>query len=333
MHPQLRLLRGANRPATGDTEEPERVAAAVVRLGLRHAVITSVTRDDLADGGAAIFAATIQAIRRQAPKCSVEVLIPDFMGSREALQEVMDARPTILNHNLETVASLQRSVRPQADYQRSLAVLRMAREMAPDALTKSGIMLGLGEEWDEILETMADLRAVECSILTLGQYLRPSLEHLPIRRYYEPEEFATLREKGLAMGFTHVEAAPLVRSSIMPRSRRRPPGRQVARSLIGERRMEAGLAICDASTARLLSQVQRAFPLDARPFAALGEALGLPEEQLLARISELKAQRIIRQISGIFDSRRLGYQSCLVAAQDHHASWSKPPRPSTAIQE
>lgn len=201
------------RPTEYDTEEPERVAAAVVRLGLRHAVITSVTRDDLADGGAAIFAATIQAIRRQAPKCSVEVLIPDFMGSREALQEVMDARPTILNHNLETVASLQRSVRPQADYQRSLAVLRMAREMAPDALTKSGIMLGLGEEWDEILETMADLRAVECSILTLGQYLRPSLEHLPIRRYYEPEEFATLREKGLAMGFTHVEAAPLVRSS------------------------------------------------------------------------------------------------------------------------
>ena len=201
------------RPTEYDTEEPERVAAAVVRLGLRHAVITSVTRDDLADGGASIFAATIQAIRRQAPRCSVEVLIPDFMGSREALQEVMDARPTILNHNLETVASLQRSVRPQADYQRSLAVLRMAREMAPDALTKSGIMLGLGEEWDEILETMADLRSVECNILTLGQYLRPSLDHLPIRRYYTPEEFETLREKGLAMGFTHVEAAPLVRSS------------------------------------------------------------------------------------------------------------------------
>ncbi|HOJ21610.1 MAG TPA: lipoyl synthase [Armatimonadota bacterium] len=201
------------RPTEYDTEEPERVAAAVVRLGLRHAVITSVTRDDLADGGASIFAATIQAIRRQAPRCSVEVLIPDFKGSREALQVVMDARPTILNHNLETVASLQRSVRPQADYQRSLAVLRMAREMAPDALTKSGIMLGLGEEWDEILETMADLRSVECNILTLGQYLRPSLDHLPIRRYYTPEEFETLREKGLAMGFTHVEAAPLVRSS------------------------------------------------------------------------------------------------------------------------
>ncbi|HOQ28413.1 MAG TPA: lipoyl synthase [Armatimonadota bacterium] len=200
------------RPTEYDTEEPERVAAAVVRLGLRHAVITSVTRDDLADGGASIFAATIQAIRRQAPRCSVEVLIPDFKGSREALQVVMDARPTILNHNLETVASLQRSVRPQADYQRSLAVLRMAREMAPDALTKSGIMLGLGEEWDEILETMADLRSVECNILTLGQYLRPSLDHLPIRRYYTPEEFETLREKGLAMGFTHVEAA-LVRSS------------------------------------------------------------------------------------------------------------------------
>lgn len=201
------------RPTEYDTGEPERVADAVVRLGLRHAVVTSVTRDDLPDGGAAIFAETIRAIHRRAPRCSVEVLIPDFQGNREALRMVMGARPEILNHNLETVASLQESVRPQADYARSLGVLRMAREIVPDALTKSGIMLGLGEEWDEILQTMDDLRAVDCSILTLGQYLRPSMEHLAIRRYYEPGEFASLRERGLAMGFAHVEAAPLVRSS------------------------------------------------------------------------------------------------------------------------
>ncbi|NLC58752.1 MAG: lipoyl synthase [Armatimonadetes bacterium] len=201
------------RPTEYDREEPERVADAVARLELRHAVVTSVTRDDLADGGAALFAETIRAIRRRRPGCSVEVLIPDFGGSREALQVVMDARPEILNHNLETVAALQARVRPQANYQRSLSVLRMARELAPEVLTKSGLMLGLGEEWAEVEQAMADLRTVDCQILTLGQYLRPSLEHLPIQRYYSPEEFARLREVGLRLGFRHVEAAPLVRSS------------------------------------------------------------------------------------------------------------------------
>ena len=201
------------RPPGLDLEEPDRVADAVARLGLKYAVVTSVTRDDLPDGGAGIFAETIRAIHRRAPGCGVEVLIPDFQGSREALQTVLDAGPDILNHNLETVESLQAAVRPQADYRRSLSVLRMAREMAPDGVTKSGVMLGLGEEVDEVVRTMADLRGVDCNILTLGQYLRPSLEHLPIRRYYAPDEFAALRERGLRMGFRHVEAAPLVRSS------------------------------------------------------------------------------------------------------------------------
>lgn len=201
------------RPLAVDPEEPERVAEAVAHLGLRHAVVTSVTRDDLSDGGAALFAETIRAIRRRVPTCSVEVLIPDFQGSRTALQVVMEAKPEILNHNLETVARLQRRVRPQADYQRSLSVLRMAREMAPKGLIKSGLMVGLGEEWHEVLQAMADIRKTGCHILTIGQYLRPSLDHLPIARYYTPEEFRTLRRIGLEMGFRHVESAPLVRSS------------------------------------------------------------------------------------------------------------------------
>lgn len=201
------------RPTEYDLQEPERVAGAVARLNLRHAVVTSVTRDDLEDGGAAIFAGTIQAIRRRLPGCSVEVLTPDFQGKRESLQIVMDARPEILNHNLETVARLQKSVRPQASYERSLWVLRTAREMAPEGLTKSGVMLGLGEELPEVLETMTDLREAGVAILTLGQYLRPSLKHLRIRKFYAPEAFAELREAGLKMGFQHVESAPLVRSS------------------------------------------------------------------------------------------------------------------------
>lgn len=201
------------RPTEYDLQEPERVADACERLSLRHAVITSVTRDDLKDGGAFIFAETIRGIRRRIPTCSIEVLIPDLKGERDSLRIIMDAGPEILNHNLETVARLQKAVRPQAKYERSLEVLRMAREMAPRGLTKSGLMVGLGEEVSEVLQAMEDLRAVDVNILTLGQYLRPSMKHLPIRRYYEPREFRELRRAGLQMGFTHVEAAPLVRSS------------------------------------------------------------------------------------------------------------------------
>ena len=201
------------RPTEYDLAEPERVADAVERLALRHAVVTSVTRDDLKDGGAFVFAETIRGIRRRLPTCSIEVLIPDFKGQREPLQMVMDARPEILNHNLETVARLQKQIRVQAKYERSLDVLRMAREMVPEGLTKSGLMLGLGEEVSEVLDTMAHLRSAGCDILTLGQYLRPSLEHHPIIRYYTPEGFRQLRQAGLEMGFRHVEAAPLVRSS------------------------------------------------------------------------------------------------------------------------
>jgi len=201
------------RPLPLDEEEPERVAEAVVRLQLRYAVVTSVTRDDLPDGGAHIFAETIRAIRRRVPDCRVEVLIPDFQGSREALQVVMDAQPDVLNHNLETIPRLYPQVRPQANYQRSLEVLRRAKEMSPSALTKSGLMLGLGEERGEVIAVMEDLRRVGCDLLTLGQYLRPSSDHLPIRRHWKPEEFRELAEQGKRMGFAHVEAGPLVRSS------------------------------------------------------------------------------------------------------------------------
>jgi lipoyl synthase len=201
------------RPLELDREEPARVAEAVAHLELRHAVITSVNRDELPDGGAEIFAATIRAIRERCPETSIEVLIPDFEGNRDALAAVMDAGPDILNHNMETIARLYRIVRPQAKYPRSLELLRRAKEMAPHVLTKSGMMMGVGEETAEILQSMADLRAVECDILTLGQYLRPSLQHIPIRRYVPPEEFQLLKEAGLRMGFRHVEAGPLVRSS------------------------------------------------------------------------------------------------------------------------
>lgn len=200
-------------PGTVDEGEPERVAEAVERLGLRHAVITSVARDDQLDGGAHVFAETIVAIRRRLPTCSVEVLIPDFEGSAESLGIVMAARPDILNHNLETVHRLQRRVRSKAFYERSLEVLQRAKAMEPDSLTKSGIMLGLGETREEIRETLADLRAVECDIVTIGQYLRPSPLHLPIERYVTPEEFAEIKDEGMALGFRHVESGPLVRSS------------------------------------------------------------------------------------------------------------------------
>jgi lipoyl synthase len=201
------------RPEGLDREEPGRVAEAVAALGLRHAVITSVNRDELPDGGAAIFAETIRQIRSRCPSTSIEVLIPDFRGVWWALEMVMEARPEILNHNMETIARLYRVVRPQAKYPRSLELLQRAKQMAPEVLTKSGMMLGVGEETEEIVAAMRDLRAAGCDILTLGQYLRPTPDHIPIRRYVPPEEFSELKRIGLAMGFRHVEAGPLVRSS------------------------------------------------------------------------------------------------------------------------
>ncbi|RME42756.1 MAG: lipoyl synthase [Chloroflexi bacterium] len=201
------------RPEVLDLMEPERVARAIQRMRLNHAVITSVNRDELPDGGAAIFARTIRRSKELVPGLSVEVLIPDFMGSREALQKVMDAKPEILNHNVETVPRLYRKVRPQAVYERSLRIIKWAKEMDPTVLTKSGMMVGLGEEWDEVLQVMDDLVAHDCDILTIGQYLRPSEKHLPIMRYYTPEEFRRLEEAGYAAGFKWVESGPLVRSS------------------------------------------------------------------------------------------------------------------------
>src|SRR5438105_3689066 len=201
------------RPTWEDREEPERVGRAIGDLGLEYVVITSVNRDDLADGGAAHWAATVRAVRRHAPRCRVEVLIPDFQGDAAALQTVIDARPNILNHNTETVPRLYRLARHGGRYERTLELFRRARATAPGLPTKSGIILGLGEERDELLATMRDLVAEGVSILTLGQYLRPSAQHLPVARYYRPEEFADLAEAGRALGFTHVEAGPLVRSS------------------------------------------------------------------------------------------------------------------------
>jgi lipoic acid synthetase len=200
-------------PAPLDEGEPERLAVAVAELRLRHVVITSVDRDDLPNGGAEIFAASIAAIKRRLPETSVEVLIPDFKGSAHALGLVVDAAPDILNHNLETIERLYRIARPGGRYPRALALLRRAKERNPGGLTKSGLMCGLGEEWDELLGAMRDLRAQDVDILTLGQYLRPSESHLPIARWYTPAEFAELKRLGLAMGFRHVESGPLVRSS------------------------------------------------------------------------------------------------------------------------
>ena len=201
------------KPPDYDPEEPDRVGKAVGRLGLAHVVVTSVARDDLPDGGAEIFAETIRKIREHDPKVGIEVLIPDFRGSRRSLATVMGANPDVLNHNIETVARLQPVVRPSARYERSLSVLRMAKELAGGVLSKSGMMLGLGEDWVEIIQTMADLRRVECDILTIGQYMRPSPQHLPLMKYYAPGEFAELKRIGAGMGFRHVEAGPLVRSS------------------------------------------------------------------------------------------------------------------------
>jgi lipoic acid synthetase len=201
------------RPAPLDWLEPERVAQAVKAMNLRHAVITSVNRDERQDGGAPVFALVIRRIRELQPGCSIEVLIPDFKGSIDALKIVMDARPEILNHNVETVPRLFRKVQPQDRYEWAQATLRNAKQLDPEVLTKSGIMLGLGESMDEVKETMQDLRSWGVDILTIGQYLQPSKEHLPIERYYTLEEFEALKTYGLELGFRWVESGPLVRSS------------------------------------------------------------------------------------------------------------------------
>jgi lipoic acid synthetase len=199
------------RPAGLDTDEPYRVAEAIRLMNVRHAVITSVNRDELPDGGAAIFAETIRQARKVNPSIRIEVLVPDFRGVRWALQLVIDERPDILNHNTETVPRLYPGVRPQAKYGRSLELIRRGHEAG--MVTKSGLMLGLGESPDEVLLVMRDLRGSGCDILTLGQYLRPSNEHLPVRRYVTPAEFLEFKKHGVAMGFRHVESGPLVRSS------------------------------------------------------------------------------------------------------------------------
>jgi len=200
-------------PAPYDPGEPTRLAEAVTRMGLRHIVITSVDRDDLPDGGAEAFAGCVREIRRRLPDATVELLIPDFKGEDVPLQITVDAKPDILNHNLETIARLYRIARPGGRYDRALRLLKRAREMDPAMTTKSGLMCGLGEDWDELVAAMRDVREQDVDILTLGQYLRPSDRHLPVARFYSPAEFAQLRDIGLEMGFRHVEAAPLVRSS------------------------------------------------------------------------------------------------------------------------
>jgi lipoyl synthase len=201
------------RPTGLDQEEPERLARAVQQIGLKHIVITSVTRDDLPDGGAGIFAETIYRLRSYSPACGIEVLIPDFQGNWDALATVMAARPDILNHNIETVPRLYRRVRPKAIYAQSLELLRRARELAPEVVTKSGLMVGLGETRPELSQTFRDLRASQVEILTVGQYMRPTLQHLPIERYVAPDEFVDFKREALSLGFRHVESGPLVRSS------------------------------------------------------------------------------------------------------------------------
>ncbi|MDF2646205.1 MAG: lipA [Paenibacillus sp.] len=200
-------------PTELDLEEPERVADAALQMGLRHCVVTSVARDDLADGGAMIFAETIKAIRRKMPMCTVEVLIPDFLGREESLATVLEAKPDILNHNMETVERMSDRVRSKAKYRRSLELLERSKRIAPNIPTKSSVMIGVGEEWDELLQTMEDLRAVGCDIMTIGQYLQPSTIHLAVAKYYTPEQFGMLKEEGMKRGFKHVESGPLVRSS------------------------------------------------------------------------------------------------------------------------
>ena len=201
------------RPAAVDIAEPARVADAIRTLDLNYVVITSVDRDDLPDGGASIFAATIRETRARLPHCRIEVLIPDFQGNEAALHAVLDARPDVLNHNTETVPRLYRMARSGGRYQRTLELLDRSRRYAPEIPTKTGLMVGLGEERDELVATLRDLRTVGCEILTLGQYLRPSANHAPMARYYHPDEFRELKEIALDLGFVHVESGPLVRSS------------------------------------------------------------------------------------------------------------------------
>ena len=201
------------RPVGIDLQEPGRLAETVKMMGLRYCVITSVNRDDLSDGGAFIFAACIKKIRAEAPGCKVEVLIPDFAGSRPALQKVIDAQPDVLNHNIESSRRIFPRVRPKGDYRLSLDLLARVKEMDSRMVTKSGIIVGMGETREEVLETMQDLREVDCDLLTIGQYLRPSAKHVPIDRFYTPAEFAELAQLGEEMGFKHVASGPLVRSS------------------------------------------------------------------------------------------------------------------------
>ena len=201
------------RPGAVDAEEPDRVAAAIATLGLDYVVITSVDRDDVADGGASIFAATIRETRQRLPRCRIEVLIPDFQGDETALRTVLDARPDVLNHNTETVPRLYRMARSGGRYARTLELLDRSRRHAPDIPTKTGLMVGLGEEHDELVATFRDLREVGCGILTIGQYLRPTEAHAPMVRYYHPDEFRALKAAALDLGFVHVESGPLVRSS------------------------------------------------------------------------------------------------------------------------
>ncbi len=203
----------SGRPGALDPLEPLRLAAAVERMGLDYCVITSVNRDDVADGGAGVFADCIRAVRRVRPSCQVEVLIPDFMGNWDALATVMEARPVVLNHNTETVPRLYARVRPKARYERTLELIRRAADMAPDVATKSGVMVGLGETRDELRATLADLVENRCELLTVGQYLQPTRKHLPVQRFYHPDEFVEIAEEARALGFIHVESGPLVRSS------------------------------------------------------------------------------------------------------------------------
>ena len=200
-------------PGEVDAAEAGKVASAIHAMQLAYVVITSVDRDDLADGGASHFARTIAETRARIPSCRVEVLIPDFKGDESALRIVLDARPDVLNHNIETVPRLYRMARPGGRYERALELLRRSREYAPDIPTKSGLMVGLSEEWDEVVQTLRDLRSVGCQIVTIGQYLRPSLANLPMSRYYTPAEFAELKRIGLEIGIGHIESGPLVRSS------------------------------------------------------------------------------------------------------------------------
>jgi lipoyl synthase len=218
---------GKGTPGELDAAEPRHVAEAVRHLGLAHTVITSVNRDDLPDGGAAHWAATIREVRALNPECKVEVLIPDFNGDERALSTVLDAEPDVLNHNMETIARLYRRVRPDADYRQSLTLLRRAAERRDregrGMLTKSGIMVGLGETFDEVVELMKDLRASSCDIMTIGQYLQPYERRLPVERFVTPEEFARWREVGMGMGFRHVESSPLTRSSYHARQQTEAP--------------------------------------------------------------------------------------------------------------